>query len=72
MDNAVFGEDIRLDNTSSGVARRDKLPGRIGGELEVFAGSGDVSGITQGRAIDGRPVDDLVPQNGPKLSFVPR
>lgn len=70
MDDAVLSKDVRLDDLSSGVARRDKLSGRVGGKVEVFSTGGNVSGSIEAGAIDRRSVDDVVPQNSPKRGLV--
>ena len=61
-----------MDDVGSGISRRDKTPGRVGIEVEVLAGSGDVGSIDKARAVDGRSVDYVVPQNSPELSSVAR
>lgn len=72
MDDAVLDEDVRLDDLSSGVARRDILSGRIGGEVEVFSAGGSVSGTVEAGTIDRGSVNDVVPQNSPKRGLVAR
>jgi len=70
MDDAVLDEDVRLNDLSSGVARRDKLSGRIGGEVEVFSAGGSVGGTVEAGTIDRRSVDDVVPHNSPNRGLV--
>ena len=70
MEHAVLGEHVRLGDESGGVSRRDKLSARVGAEVEVFAGSGDIRGIDEAWAVDRCSVDDVVPQDIPELSSV--
>jgi len=72
MEYAVLGQHIRLGDASGGVARRDEFSTRVGAELEVLTGRGDVGDINKGWAVDSCPVDDVVPQNVPEYSIVVR
>jgi len=67
---AVLGEHVRLHDPGCGAARRDKFSARVGAEVEVLAGSGDVSGIDEAWAINCCCVDNMVPQYIPELSGI--
>lgn len=72
MDDAILHQHVRLEDERCHVARGDELSGGIRGEVEVFTGSGDVSGIGEAGAINGRSVYYVVPQHVPKYGVVAR
>ena len=72
MEHPVLRKHVRLDDLRGCVAGGDKLSARVGADVDVLTGRGDVGGVDEAWAVDGCSVNDVVPQNVPELGGVGR
>jgi len=72
VEHAVLDEDVRLNDLGGGIAGRDKLPARVGSEMEILAAGGYVGSVGKAWTVDGCSVDDVVPQDIPETSGIAR